>query len=242
MEMNFEEGQVLLLDKPVGWTSFDVVNKVRQVIKHLNKGKKVKVGHAGTLDPLASGLVIICTGKATRKIEAMQLMEKEYMAMVEFGKTTPSYDLETDFDGEYPTVHITKDMLEEVLMRFRGTIEQVPPLYSAKHHNGERAYELARRGESSPLRPHTVEIYKLEISSFRMPEVQLQVNCSKGTYIRSLAHDIGMACASGAYLKGLRRTAIPPYQVEDALTPAMFEEKMKNFVSNTDILRINDLL
>lgn len=242
MGMNFEEGQVLLLDKPVGWTSFDVVNKVRQVIKHLNRGKKVKVGHAGTLDPLASGLVIICTGSATRKIEAMQLMRKEYLATVEFGKTTPSYDLETDFDGEFPTEHITEELLEEALTRFRGTIEQVPPLYSAKHHNGERAYELARRGELSPLKPHTVEIYHLEASSFRMPEVQLRVICSKGTYIRSLAHDIGKACGSGAYLKGLRRTAIAPYQVEDALTPAMFEEKIKNIVSNTDKLRINDLL
>ena len=230
--IDYYDGAVLLFDKPVGWTSFDVVNKVRQLIRRNRQGNKIKVGHAGTLDPLASGLMIICTGKATKGISGMQLMEKEYIATIEFGKSTPSYDLETEFNAEYPFMHITEESLRLVLDRFRGNIEQVPPLYSAKHHNGSRAYELARKGEASVLRSQQVEIHELELISFRLPEVSLRVRCSKGTYIRSLAHDLGVACQSGAYLKSLRRTAIPPYRISEAFSLEEFEDILVKNESN----------
>ena len=230
-QIDFFGGQVLLIDKPVGWTSFDVVNKVRQIIrKNYNTGK-IKVGHAGTLDPLASGLMVLCTGKATKTIEELQLLEKEYIATIEFGKTTPSYDLETDFDKEFPFSHITEEMITEALQSFKGEIDQIPPLYSAKHHNGQRAYELARKGDETVLRANKVTIHEIRLLSIDLPEINLLIRCGKGTYIRSLAQDIGIACKSGAYLKSLQRTGIPPYSLEGAMNLREFEESVINSVS-----------
>jgi len=230
-QIDFSGGQVLLIDKPVGWTSFDVVNKVRQIIrKNYNTGK-IKVGHAGTLDPLASGLMVLCTGKATKTIEELQLLEKEYIATIEFGKTTPSYDLETDFDKEFPFSHITEEMITEALQSFKGEIDQIPPLYSAKHHNGQRAYELARKGDETVLRANKVTIHEIRLLSIDLPEINLLIRCGKGTYIRSLAQDIGIACKSGAYLKSLQRTGIPPYSLEGAMNLREFEESVINSVS-----------
>jgi tRNA pseudouridine55 synthase len=230
-QIDFFGGQVLLIDKPVGWTSFDVVNKIRQLIKRNYNSGKIKVGHAGTLDPLASGLMVVCTGKATKTIEELQLLEKEYLATIEFGKTTPSYDLETEFDNEYPIDHINENMVLSVLRSFEGEIEQVPPLYSAKHHNGQRAYELARQGNETKLKSHKIVIRELQLLSFNLPEIRVLIKCGKGTYIRSLAHDIGASCGSGAYLKSLQRTGIPPYSLESAMNLKQFEERILNNVS-----------
>ena len=230
-QIDFFGGQVLLIDKPVGWTSFDVVNKVRQIIRKNYNSGKIKVGHAGTLDPLASGLMVVCTGKATKTIEELQLLEKEYIATIEFGRTTPSYDLETEFDGEFPFSHITEEMVAEALKAFRGEIEQVPPLYSAKHHNGQRAYELARKGDETILKANRVVVHELRLVSVNLPEIKLLIRCGKGTYIRSLAYDLGIACKSGAYLKSLQRTGIPPYSLKTAMNLTQFEESVKNSVS-----------
>jgi tRNA pseudouridine55 synthase len=230
-QIDFFGGQVLLIDKPIGWTSFDVVNKIRQIIRKNYNSGKIKVGHAGTLDPLASGLMVICTGKATKTIEELQLLEKEYIATIEFGKSTPSYDLETEFDHDYPVDHITEDIVLEVLASFQGEIDQVPPLYSAKHHNGQRAYELARKGDDTKLKAHKVIIHELRLLSINLPEIKVLIKCGKGTYIRSLANDIGISCKSGAYLKSLQRTGIPPYSLEGAMNLRQFEDRILNSVS-----------
>lgn len=213
-EGNFHEGALILVDKPLKWTSFDVVNKIRWCLKATCG--KIKVGHAGTLDPLATGLVIVCTGKWTKQIETYMAQEKQYIASVHFGAVTPSFDLETLPEGDLPYDHIDRSKLDEVLSRFVGNICQVPPAYSAIRVDGVRAYEKARKGNGSEMPEREVFIKELEVIDFNLPELTLRVDCGKGTYIRSLANDIGAACGSAAYLSGLRRTAIGDFRVENA--------------------------
>ena len=215
--MNFQEGEVLYFDKPLGWTSFDLVAKIRYKISRFLKVKKIKVGHAGTLDPLASGVMIICTGKATRQIELFQYQTKEYIATLKLGETTPSFDLETKIDQTFETKHITKNLVEETLKKFIGSIEQIPPVFSACKVNGERAYELARKGEAVELKPKLLVIDNIELLDFNMPEIKIRVVCSKGTYIRALARDIGIALNSGAHLVSLTRTRIGDVTLDKCL-------------------------
>ena len=214
-EGNFQAGAVFVVDKPLRWTSFDVVNKVRYSLK--KKCGKIKVGHAGTLDPLATGVVVVCVGRETKSIEQYMGEEKEYRAELTFGHTTPSYDLETPFDGTFPYDHVNEALLHEVLQQFVGEIEQVPPVYSAVRVDGERAYEWARRGEEVALKKRTVFVREIEVLRVDLPVVELRIVCSKGTYIRSLAHDIGRACGSGAYLSALRRTRVGAFSIDDGL-------------------------
>ena len=223
-ETIFEKGQVLLLDKPLYWTSFDLVNKVRIMIRSMLGIRKLKVGHAGTLDPLATGLMIICTGKSTKKINEFQDLDKEYIASLHFGETTPSYDLETESEGKFATDHITKELVERSLKDFLGEQKQVPPLHSAKLIGGKRAYEYARKGIHKKLEPVDVVFRELELLSFEMPEMKIRLLCSKGTYVRSLARDLGSALDSGCYLSGLVRTAIGSYRVGSAMKLEKFEE------------------
>lgn len=206
--MDFITGEILYVDKPVGWTSFDVVKRVRgALLRRLGK-KKFKVGHAGTLDPLASGVMIITTGKATKRIEELQSGVKEYVATIALGATTPSFDLETEIDARYPTDHITRQLVEEKLKGFIGRIEQVPPAFSACKIGGERAYQMARRGEEVELKPKTLVIDEIELTDYREGSITIRVVCSKGTYIRALARDIGVALGSGGHLTALRRTRV----------------------------------
>lgn len=223
----FLEGKVVLIDKEIDWTSFDVVNKLRGTLKTVLEIPKIKVGHAGTLDPLASGLVIICTGRATKTIESFQDLEKEYVAEITLGATTPSFDLETEIDERFPTDHIDKEMLVLTLQSFVGDIPQVPPKFSAKQINGKRAYDLARQGEEVKMRTNIVSIYEIEIVEFSLPKLILRVRCGKGTYIRSLANDLGVKLKSGAHLSGLRRTKIGDYHVNDAEKIGDFVKKLK---------------
>jgi tRNA pseudouridine55 synthase len=210
---DFEAGEVLLFDKPLEWTSFDVVKKVRNAVHQ-------KVGHAGTLDPLATGLLIVCTGKKTKQIDTLMAQEKEYLAEITLGATTPSYDKESPPDATFPTEHITSALIEEALAQFRGPLLQLPPMFSAVSVGGERLYKLARRGETIERAPRPITIYELSITGLDLngpaPTLSLHVVCSKGTYIRSLAHDIGKALQSGGYLSALRRTRIGDYRIEDA--------------------------
>lgn len=215
--MNFKEGEILAFDKPYGWTSFALVAKARYLICRKLGVKKLKVGHAGTLDPLATGVLIICTGKATKQIEALQAHTKEYIATIRLGATTPSFDLEKPIDAEYPTAHITPELVKTVLSRFIGTISQVPPTFSACKINGERAYDLARKGEEVPLKAKTLVIDELELLRCDLPDIEIRVVCSKGTYIRALARDIGQALESGAHLTALRRTRSGKVRVENCL-------------------------
>lgn len=223
----FLEGKVVLIDKEIDWTSFDVVNKLRRSLRTELEIPKIKVGHAGTLDPLASGLVIICTGRATKTIESFQNLEKEYVAEITLGTTTPSFDLETEIDEHFPIDHINRKLLESTLQTFLGDIPQVPPKYSAKQINGKRAYDLARQGEEVKMRTNIVSIYEIEIVKFDLPKLILRVRCGKGTYIRSLANDLGISLKSGAHLSGLRRTKIGDYHVNDAEKIADFVKKLK---------------
>ena len=220
----FEEGQVLLFDKPVYWTSFDLVNKVRIIIRSTFGIKKIKVGHAGTLDPLARGLMIVCTGKTTRKIDDFRDLDKEYVATIHLGETTPSFDLETETDNRYPTDHITEEMVKDVLAGFLGEQKQLPPMYSAKLISGKRAYEFARKGIEKKLDPVTVFFKEIELLSFEIPEIKVRLLCSKGTYIRSFARDFGTALKSGGYLSSLERTAIGVYHVRNAYSLDKFQE------------------
>ena len=213
---SIKEGKILFIDKPYHWTSFDVVNKLKALLQHRLGMKKVKVGHAGTLDPLATGLLIVCTGKATKKIEQFQVLDKTYTGTFFVGKSTPSYDLETKPDKDYPADHITKELANEATKLFIGEQQQIPPLYSAKKIAGERAYTFAREGKDVVLAANTIHIKKFEITSFDLPEVGFRVVCSKGTYIRSLARDFGESLKSGAYLSELRRTHIGEHDVDDA--------------------------
>ncbi len=226
MGYNFIEGEVLLINKPLKWTSFYVVKKIEIALrKHLNI-KKIKVGHAGTLDPLATGLLIVCTGKATKQIHLIQGEEKEYMAGMLIGKTTPSFDLETDYDNIYPTEHITKELVEEVVGSFIGNSDQVPPVFSAKFFEGKRAYEYARKGQSIELKASPINISDIELVSYDFPVFTIRVKCSKGTYIRSLSRDIGTRLKSGACMISLERIAIGPYKLNNALTLEEFENKL----------------
>lgn len=223
----FLEGAILYIDKPLTWTSFDVVNKIRKSLKYHLGIKKIKVGHAGTLDPLATGLVIICTGKATKQIMQFQDMDKAYTAQIRFGATTPSFDLETEVDQRYPWEHIGREKIEEVLVSFEGEQEQMPPLYSAKSVDGKRAYAMARKGKTVELKKHQIHISRLELGKVELPDITLEVECSKGTYIRSLARDLGERLDSGAHLTGLRRTRIGPYGLEKAISLENFENNLK---------------
>jgi len=220
----FEEGQVLLFDKPLYWTSFDLVNKVRIMIRSTLGIKKIKVGHAGTLDPLASGLMIICTGRSTKKIDEFRDLDKEYVATFQLGATTPSFDLETETDNNYPTDHITEDLVKDALAGFIGEQKQMPPVYSAKLIEGKRSYEYARKGIEKKLEPVTVYFREVELLSFSIPEVKVRIVCSKGTYIRSFARDLGTALNSGGYLSALERTSIGHYHVRDAYDLKKFQE------------------
>lgn len=215
--MDYIAGEVLHFDKPLTWTSFDLVNKVRWVLtKHIGV-KKLKVGHTGTLDPLATGLVTICTGKATKRIDELQAQEKEYVAELKLGETTPSFDLETEVDASFPYEHITQELLEEKLKQFVGSIMQTPPAHSAVKVNGKRAYEYARKGKEVVIKAKELVIESIEILDFELPKCTLKIVCSKGTYIRALARDIGTALDSGAHLTALRRTRIGEVVIDDAL-------------------------
>ena len=226
----FQTGMIIPVNKPYEWTSFDIVKKVKNLIwKKLKpvvdiKQKNFKVGHAGTLDPLAEGLVIICTGKATKKISEFMDDEKEYIATIELGKTTPSFDLETDYDQSYPIDHITQELLNEVLKLFIGEQDQIPPVYSAKNINGKRAYEYARKGEELDLKSNRITISEIDLVNFDLPIITLRIVCSKGTYIRSLAHDLGKKLESGAHLIKLIRTRIGDYKLESSVTIEEIEE------------------
>lgn len=205
------EGEIFAVDKPLGWSSFHVVKKLRGALLSRLRStgvRKLKVGHAGTLDPLATGVMIVCTGKATRRIDELQSGVKEYVATVALGATTPSFDLETPVDATYPTAHITRELVEEILSRFKGRIEQVPPSYSACKVDGHRAYKMARRGEEVDLKPKILVIDEMELLEFSPEEIVIRVVCSKGTYIRALARDIGAALNSGGHLRALRRTRV----------------------------------
>ncbi|AHM59172.1 tRNA pseudouridine synthase B [Flammeovirgaceae bacterium 311] len=220
-EYNFAEGEVLLLDKPYHWTSFDVVNKLRGGLK------MKKIGHAGTLDPLATGLLIICTGKMTRQIDHFQGWEKEYTGTFILGKTTPSYDLETEFDSESPYAHITEEAVKEAAKGLTGPLSQIPPAHSAIKVGGQRAYKKARAGKEIIMEPRAVEVHTFEITAFSPPEVHFRIVCSKGTYIRSLARDLGEQLGTGAYLAALRRTRIGEKHVDDAIDPLVLMEHIK---------------
>ncbi|WP_370477707.1 tRNA pseudouridine(55) synthase TruB [Tamlana flava] len=221
-------GQVLLIDKPLHWTSFQVVNKLRWEIKQAFKIKKIKVGHAGTLDPLATGLLVICTGKMTKQIDTFQAQTKEYTGTFVLGSTTPSYDLETEIDETFPTEHISKDIIEETTKQFIGNIEQLPPVFSAIKKDGKRLYEFARAGENVEIKPRTVHISEFKITKIDRLNIDFRVVCSKGTYIRSLSNDFGKALQSGAHLSALRRTKIGSFKVDDAVTVNDFIQSLKN--------------
>jgi tRNA pseudouridine55 synthase len=220
----FEEGQILLFNKPLYWTSFDLVNKVRIIIRSSLGIKKIKVGHAGTLDPLASGLMIICTGRDTKKIDEFRDLEKEYVASIHLGATTPSFDLETETDHHFPIDHITEAMVRNALTGFLGQQMQTPPQFSAKLIAGKRAYEYARKGIEKKLEPVSVFFREIELLSFNLPEIRVRVVCSKGTYIRSFARDLGLSLESGGYLSALERTAIGSYYVRNAYEIEKFQE------------------
>ena len=215
-----QEDNVLVFDKPYQCTSFDLVSKVKWGMKH-RFGKKVKVGHAGTLDPLATGVMIICTGKCTKQIEQFQSREKEYTGTIRLGETTPSYDMEKEVDGHYPTEHITEEMVRAAASSFIGEQQQVPPQFSAIRIAGRRAFSYARQGEDVEITPRTITISEFEITRCELPDVDFRIICSKGTYIRSIARDFGLALESGAHLTALRRTRVGDFRVEDAITPTL---------------------
>jgi len=229
---DFRTGEVLLINKPFKWTSFQVVNKMKWLLKNhpslLVDGKRVqpKIGHAGTLDPLATGLLIVCTGKQTKNIESYQAQEKEYTGTFYIGATTPCFDLEKEIDAHYPTEHITDELIYEAAKTFVGTIQQTPPLFSAIKIDGKRAYDIARAGGTAEIKPKEITIYTFEVTRIQLPEVDFRVVCSKGTYIRSLARDLGLALNSGAHLIALHRTRIGSYKAEDAMSIEEFEKQL----------------
>ena len=225
-EKDYKEGQVILMDKPLEWTSFQVVNKMRWLIKKQFGIKKIKVGHAGTLDPLATGLLIICTGKFTKKIDTYQAQEKEYTGTITLGATTPSYDLETEIDQTFDISEITSEKINKATLQFIGEIQQQPPIFSALKKEGKKLYEFARKGEEVDIPFRTVSISKFEITKIDLPNVEFRVVCSKGTYIRSLAHDSGKALGNGAHLSALRRTRIGDFSVVNAIGIEEFEKSL----------------
>ncbi len=226
--MDFIAGEILPLYKPYGWTSFQIVSKVRYLLSHHHGVKRFKVGHAGTLDPLATGVLLLCTGKATKRIEELQSHTKEYVADLVLGATTPSFDMEHEIDATYPYEHITRELVLEVLSKFTGTIQQRPPLFSACKVEGKRAYELARSGSNMELAPKQIQIDEIELLDFALPKITIRVVCGKGTYIRSLARDIGEALNSGAYLSRLERTRIGNVRIEDCIKPDDFQTWLNN--------------
>lgn len=228
---DFEEGEVLAFDKPLHWTSFDLVAKVRWNLCHKLGRKKLKVGHSGTLDPLATGVVIVCTGKKTKLIDRLQYDVKEYIATMQLGATTPSYDLEKEIDATFPTAHITRELIDQTIPRFLGEQRQVPPMFSAVQINGKRAYQLARKGETVELKPKLLVIDEIEVLVFDLATMQLTIRvvCSKGTYIRALARDIGESLHSGAHLIALRRTRVGNTRVEDCMTIEQFLDKLNEY-------------
>ncbi len=222
---DFQEGKIVLIDKPLHWSSFQAVNKVKWSLKKIGL-KKIKVGHAGTLDPLATGLLIVCTGKFTKRISELQGMEKEYTGTFYLGATTPSYDLETEVNATFPTEHIDEALIYDTLPQFIGEIDQKPPVFSAIKKDGKRLYEHARKGEEVEIASRKTTIHEFEITRIALPEVDFRVVCSKGTYIRSLAYDFGIALNSGAHLTVLRRTKIGTFSVEDGISPETFENDL----------------
>lgn len=232
--MDFVEGEILAFDKPLTWTSFDIVNKIRREICKKLQIKKLKVGHAGTLDPLATGVVIVCTGKKTHEIEALMNHTKEYIATLQLGATTPSFDLEKEVDATYPTEHITRELIDEVIPTFLGEQWQVPPMFSAVRVDGHRAYDLARKGEEVELKAKLLVIDQIEVLNFDSEKMTLDIRvvCSRGTYIRALARDIGQRLKSGAYLTALRRTRVGNYTLDKALT---IEQFLENLNLNTNV-------
>lgn len=239
--MDFLTGETLLVDKPLGWTSFDVVKRVRSVLTRRYGLKKLKVGHAGTLDPLATGVMIVVTGRSTKLIESLQAGVKEYVATIALGATTPSFDLETEIDAHYPTEHITRQLVEKTLERFTGRIEQIPPAFSACKVDGKRAYEMARKGKDVELKPKVLVIDELELLEFAPQSITVRVVCSKGTYIRALARDIGQALGSGGHLTALRRTRVGEALIDDCLTIDQTAELLRTVVitlpDNPDLIK-----
>lgn len=227
LRMDFITGELLYVDKPLGWTSFDVVKRVRGILLRRLGRKKFKVGHAGTLDPLATGVMILCTGKATKRIDELQTGVKEYVATIALGATTPSFDLETKIDATYPTEHITRELVESTLERFRGEIKQVPPSFSACKIDGQRAYKRARRGEEVELKAKILVIDEIELLEYNQTSITLRIVCSKGTYIRALARDIGAALGSGGHLTALRRTRVGDAGIEDCLSVDRITELLR---------------
>ncbi|WP_299182739.1 tRNA pseudouridine(55) synthase TruB [uncultured Aquimarina sp.] len=226
-EQDYKDGQVLLIDKPLQWTSFQVVNKLRWLIRKNFGIKKIKVGHAGTLDPLASGLLIICTGKFTKRIQEFMGQTKEYTGTITLGATTPSYDLETEVDQTFPIDHISEEIIHTTTKQFIGEIEQYPPVFSALKKDGKRLYEYAREGEEVTIASRKITITEFEITRIKLPEVDFKVVCGKGTYIRSLANDFGKALKSGGHLSVLRRTKIGEFSIHDAISPETFEKQLR---------------
>lgn len=223
---DYLEGQILLIDKPLKWSSFQAVNKLKYILKRkYNLPKKFKIGHAGTLDPLATGLLIVCTGKFTKRITDIQAQTKEYTGTITVGATTSSYDLETEVDATFPTEHITAGLIRTTIQQFLGEIDQKPPVFSAIKKDGKRLYEHARAGEEIEIAFRKTTIHEFEITRIDLPEIDFRVKCSKGTYIRSLAFDFGKALNSGAYLSVLRRTKIGDFSVENGITPEEFEKQ-----------------
>ena len=233
--MDFIEGEILAFDKPYRWTSFDVVGKTRWMIcRHLNI-KKLKVGHTGTLDPLATGVVVVCTGKKTKLIEQLQNHDKQYIATLQLGATTPSFDLEKPIDQHYPTEHIDLQLIEQTLPRFVGDIQQVPPIFSAVKVDGKRAYSIARQGQQAELKAKDINISRLQLLDFNADTMQLtlDVTCSKGTYIRALARDIGLSLGSGAHLIALRRTRLGNTTIDNCITFQQLQDILDNNVTNS---------
>lgn len=226
--MDFVAGEVIAINKPYTWTSFQVVSKIRYLLSRKYGIKRFKVGHAGTLDPLASGVLLLCTGKATKRIEELQSHTKEYIAEITLGATTPSFDLEHPIDATYPYEHITREMVEETLKQFTGNIAQRPPLFSACKVDGKRAYDLARRGSDMQLMPKQIRIDEIELFEYDLPRIRIRVVCGKGTYIRSLARDIGEALQSGGHLTDLIRTRIGDYKINECITTEAFQEWLEN--------------
>lgn len=224
--IDFREGYIAVIDKPLEWTSTDVVRKIKYALVNRLGYKKIKIGHAGTLDPLATGVLLICIGKATKMVNALQSEEKEYVAELELGATTPSHDMEHPIDKRFPTEHITRELIDEALLSLTGERLQAPPIYSAKKVEGVRAYEFARAGEEVELKKALINIYEIEVLDFTMPYLKLRVRCSKGTYIRSLAYEIGEALDSGAYLRSLRRTRSGGFTAENGYKLENFLEKL----------------
>ncbi len=223
---DFLNGKVLIIDKPLNWTSFQVVNKIRWAIRKKFNLKKIKVGHAGTLDPLATGLLIVCTGKMTKNINEYQAENKEYTGTITLGATTPSFDLETEIDRSFPTEHITEELIHATAESFKGLIKQKPPIYSAIKKDGIRLYELARKGEETDIKSREVHIFDFEITKIELPVVHFRIVCSKGTYIRSIANDFGKALKSGGHLSSLRRTKSGAFDLSEAISPESFVEKL----------------